>query len=339
MVRGQRSNSGPLNNWCCRREFNFVVEEAMSAFRGVTPEWYRWVRTNLERQCTPESIVSAMIRDGLERELCWRIVNEIALVVLGSPVQSDRDVADQDAPRPLREVGSTGDVMYRDGYDYELSRVPMKNVIQLADRAVNIAVRIEKPEIIICDDLLSAGECEELIQLAIPKLRQSTIVDPTSGENVVIERRTSDGTYFNLAENELVEKLDRRLSSLAGLDVARSEGLQILHYGIGGEYRPHFDYFPPLEPGSRNHVAMRGQRTCTIIMYLNNVAQGGETVFPEIGLSVVPRRGRGVYFTYCNSKNEVDPLTLHGGAPVIHGEKWIATKWFRQCGTDSKCKE
>lgn len=65
-------------------------------------------------------------------------------------------------------------------------------------------------------------------------------------------------------------------------------------------------------------------------MSLNDVADGGETVFPEIGLSVVPRRGHAVYFSYCNSRNQVDPRTLHGGAPVRCGEKRIATKWLRQ---------
>ena len=68
----------------------------------------------------------------------------------------------------------------------------------------------------------------------------------------------------------------------------------------------------------------------SLVMYLNDVEDGGETIFPEIGFSVIPRRGHAVYFAYCNSRNQGDPLTLHGGAPVRRGEKWIATKWLRQ---------
>ncbi len=65
-------------------------------------------------------------------------------------------------------------------------------------------------------------------------------------------------------------------------------------------------------------------------MYLNDVADGGSTVFPELKLTVGPKKGAGVYFEYCNARGQVDPLTLHGGLPVLDGEKWIATKWVRQ---------
>ena len=47
-------------------------------------------------------------------------------------------------------------------------------------------------------------------------------------------------------------------------------------------------------------------------------------------LSIAPKKGSAMYFEYCSSKNEVNPLTLHAGMPVIKGEKWIATKWMRQ---------
>jgi prolyl 4-hydroxylase len=60
------------------------------------------------------------------------------------------------------------------------------------------------------------------------------------------------------------------------------------------------------------------------------VAAGGETEFPELELAVMPRRGRGVYFEYCNADGAVDPRCLHAGRPVTEGEKWVATKWLRQ---------
>jgi len=64
-------------------------------------------------------------------------------------------------------------------------------------------------------------------------------------------------------------------------------------------------------------------------MYLNNVEEGGETIFPELGLKIIPQKGYGLYFAYFQN-GEVDPLTLHGGTPVIRGEKHIATKWVRE---------
>jgi prolyl 4-hydroxylase len=66
-----------------------------------------------------------------------------------------------------------------------------------------------------------------------------------------------------------------------------------------------------------------------LIVYLNDVPNGGETVFPAIGLSVSPRRGNAVYFEYANSRQQLDGKSLHAGAPVIEGEKWALTKWMR----------
>jgi prolyl 4-hydroxylase len=114
------------------------------------------------------------------------------------------------------------------------------------------------------------------------------------------------------------------------LPVENGEGLQILHYHTGGQYTPHYDYFAPSDPGSATHIANGGQRVSSLVMYLNDVEDGGATVFPELRLTVGPKKGSGVYFEYCNSRNELDPLSLHGGTPVLKGEKWVATKWMRQ---------
>jgi prolyl 4-hydroxylase len=108
-----------------------------------------------------------------------------------------------------------------------------------------------------------------------------------------------------------------------------SEGLQVLHYRPGAEYPPHFDFLVPSNSASSQSIARSGQRVSTLIVYLNDVPEGGETVFPEAGLSVVPRRGNGLYFEYTNSLMQVDVRSAHGGAPVTQGEKWIVTKWMR----------
>jgi len=180
------------------------------------------------------------------------------------------------------------------------------------------------------DNLLSEDECDELVRLSSAKLKRSTIVDPETGNEEIINARSSYGTFFSLNENAFIATLDARISAVMHLPVDNGEGIQILNYQIGGEYRPHFDYFPPSDPGNAVHLARGGQRVSTLVMYLNDVEEGGETIFPDIGLSVTPRKGSAVYFEYCNSLNQLDPLSLHGGTPVVRGEKWIATKWMRQ---------
>jgi prolyl 4-hydroxylase len=146
----------------------------------------------------------------------------------------------------------------------------------------------------------------------------------------VIHDRSSEGTYFMRGENPLVTRIERRLAELSSYPVENGEGLQILHYGVGGEYKPHFDFFEPEYAGSAGHLENGGQRVSTTILYLNDVEVGGETIFPEISLLVSARKGAAVYFSYYDAGGVPDRLTLHGGTPVRSGEKWIATKWVRE---------
>ena len=106
------------------------------------------------------------------------------------------------------------------------------------------------------------------------------------------------------------------------------EGLQILQYVPGTEYKPHYDYFDPDAPGTPSILKRGGQRVGTLVMYLGEPEKGGGTVFPSVHMSVAPKRGNAVFFSY--ERPHPSTRTLHGGAPVIAGEKWIATKWLRE---------
>jgi prolyl 4-hydroxylase len=193
-----------------------------------------------------------------------------------------------------------------------------------------VSMRMAQPVVAIFDNVLSAEECDELIRLSRIKLQRSTIVDPQTGIHTVIEDRSSYGTFFALNETAFIAQLDRRIAQLMHLPIENGEGLQILNYKVGGEYKTHFDFFPPEDPGSAAHIAKGGQRVSTLVIYLNEVERGGETIFPNVHMSVVPKKGSAVYFEYYNSLGQVDTRSLHGGTPVVVGEKWIATKWMRQ---------
>ena len=135
--------------------------------------------------------------------------------------------------------------------------------------------------------------------------------------------------FFSLRESHLIAQLDERLAALMNGPTENGEGLQVLRYHPGGQYPPHFDFLDPVTPGGAQSIARSGQRVSTLIVYLNDVIEGGETVFPEAGLAVVPRRGNGLYFEYTNSRLQLDLRSAHGGEPVVQGEKWIVTKWMR----------
>ena len=211
-----------------------------------------------------------------------------------------------------------------------VNKLSTSNVVKTSDKDVNITLRLQKPFVLVLDNVLSSDECDTLVSLAQVKLKRSTVVDPATGKEINIAERSSSGTFFAVNETPFIARLDQRIGEIMGRPVENGEGLQILHYRKGGEYRPHFDYFPPDDPGSQAHLKRGGQRVSTMVIYLSAVEDGGGTNFPEIGLTVIPKKGSAVYFEYCNQAGAIDPLTLHAGMPVLAGEKWIATKWVRQ---------
>jgi prolyl 4-hydroxylase len=215
-------------------------------------------------------------------------------------------------------------------YVHEAPRLRQGSRIATFDRTIEVVARSARPVIAALAGVVTPEECADLVTLASPRLEPSTVADAQTGKDVVSARRTSTGMFFRPMENDLVARLDRRFAELAGLPVDNGEGLQILHYDVGAEFPAHFDFLLPSSKANEESIARSGQRVATLIAYLNDVEEGGETAFPKVGWTVFPRQGSAVYFEYCNSRAQVDPLTLHAGCPVRRGEKWIATKWMRE---------
>ncbi len=237
---------------------------------------------------------------------------------------------DQDVAATAVRAFLAGELPGPARHEYDACPVSPDGIIHAHDRAIPSILRVERPQLILFADVLSDEECDQVIELSEGKLQRSTIVDPATGRAEIVGNRSSESTSFQLSETPLIDRLDRRISALMNWPLENGEGLQILRYGVGGEYRAHFDYFPPDQPGHIAHIARGGQRTATLVVYLNDVEGGGDTVFPEAGISISPRKGHALYFRYFNDLGQLDPATKHAGAPVLSGEKWIMTKWMRR---------
>ena len=122
----------------------------------------------------------------------------------------------------------------------------------------------------------------------------------------------------------------RRVEEIAGIPEKNGEAIQVLHYSIGAEYKPHYDFFDPKTPGGLLHYKRGGQRIATLLIYLHTAEEGGETVFPKAQLVVKAIKGKAILFYNVDRQGNPDPRSLHGGAPVIAGEKWVATLWLRE---------
>jgi prolyl 4-hydroxylase len=152
----------------------------------------------------------------------------------------------------------------------------------------------QQPPLVVFDDFLSDEECRALIEMAAPRMSRSLTVDVQTGGEETHQSRTSQGMFFERGESELVSRIEARIAHLLGWPVQNGEGLQVLRYGPGAEYLPHFDYFDPAAPGTPAILQRGGQRVATLIMYLHEPEAGGATVFPDAALSVSPKRGSAV---------------------------------------------
>jgi prolyl 4-hydroxylase len=200
--------------------------------------------------------------------------------------------------------------------------------IDVDDRRVDVLMAVEKPRIVLFGGFLDAEECAALIGEAGTRLARSTVVSNREGGEIH-PSRSSEGMFFRRGETELLQRIEERIARLLHWPVENGEGFQILRYAVGAEYKPHYDYFGPERPNSERHLRRGGNRVATMMIYLNDVAKGGCTRFPDVGSLTVPVvRGNALLFTYplahpCSQSQ-------HGADPVIEGEKWVAVKWLRE---------
>ncbi len=274
-----------------------------------------WILHNLDRGCAIGDLVNSMIAQKFEPGIARGLVEEFERArTAGIDLPAESVVLD------LPEVK----------YRYETPRLAPGSIIRTVDREVPVLSRVEQPVLAILKGVLSDDECARLIDMARDRLRPSTVVDPLTGEDKIASHRNSEGMFFQLQETPFIASLDRRISELMNCPLENGEGLQILCYRSGAKSLPHFDFLAPTNAANRESIARSGQRISSLVIYLNDVASGGETMFPEIGLSVSPHKGNAVYFEYTNSVHQVDHRSAHAGAMVNRGEKWVATKWMRE---------
>jgi prolyl 4-hydroxylase len=290
----------------------------MSSVVRFSPDLGAWIQGNFDRGAGAEALVTEMQRQRMPEHAARAIVAAFARARATGASPPVDHIEMEDAQQAVAD------------YVYETPILAAGTRIATSDRVVRVAARAARPMLAVFNDVLAADECAQLIELARPRLKPSTIVDPITGRDVVAGTRASLGMFFRLQENPFIAKLDRRISELMNLPLENGEGLQILHYPEGAGSDPHFDFLVASNPANQTSIARSGQRVSTLVTYLNDVPAGGQTVFPEAGWAVSPQRGNAVYFEYCNSRGQVDHASLHASAAVERGEKWVATKWMRQ---------
>ena len=274
----------------------------------ITPQLRQWIIEQASAGQPSEAVLKSMLESGWQADVAESALEEVLSQFLVEHAQKNNLPLPVIVPEPLQ--GSVAPTVWA------------------GDRAVQVLVTLRSPRVIVFGGLLADVECDALIELAGQRLVRSETVQSASGESEVNSARTSDGMFFNRDETALISRIEARMAALLDWPLENGEGLQVLRYGPGAEYKPHYDYFDPAQPGTPTILKRGGQRVASLVCYLNTQARGGATVFPDLHLDVAPVKGNAVFFSY----DRPHPMTrsLHGGAPVLEGEKWVATKWVRE---------
>jgi prolyl 4-hydroxylase len=181
------------------------------------------------------------------------------------------------------------------------------------------------PDVRLIPSLLTAQECAHVAAAVADLMRPAVVVDPATGRQIAHPVRRSDAAVIGPAREDLViNTINRRIAAASGTTVAQGEPIAVLRYGPGQEYRSHYDALPN-EPN---------QRIATVIIYLSDGYEGGETRFDVLGLQVSGRRGDALVFGNVLPDGRADPDSRHAGLPVTRGQKMVATRWIRREALD-----
>ena len=187
----------------------------------------------------------------------------------------------------------------------------------------------DEPVVCVFEDFLSNEEVDAILTAARPKLQQALVSAAKSG--VTSAGRSGSNCWVPHNYNAVIEELSLRLAEVVGIGLEHAESLQVVHYAESEQYAPHFDAWDKSTQRGQRCMAKGGQRMVTCLLYLNDVQQGGGTSFPNLDMEIRAKKGRMLLFHNCHQGNTVrHPDSLHGGMPVLQGEKWACNFWFRE---------
>jgi predicted 2-oxoglutarate/Fe(II)-dependent dioxygenase YbiX len=191
------------------------------------------------------------------------------------------------------------------------------------------SIRKDRPRIIVVERFMSPAECEWVIARGRPTLQRARVYR-SSARPQIADTRTNTETSFTIFQADVALAILReRMSMATRAPPSFFEVAKLLHYEPGQQFAVHGDFIQPSTPELAREVHLRGQRAATLLVYLNDDYDGGETDFPRIGFRFKGRTGDALIFSNIDPAGAPDLETVHAGLPPTRGEKWLFSQWIR----------
>ena len=186
------------------------------------------------------------------------------------------------------------------------------------------------PRIVVFENFLPPAVCDWVVNRARPVLAAARVHQSGAPKGAVDPWRSNSSMGFMMIETDiLLQIVNTRIATASGIPAGYQEVINILHYATGQEYKPHHDFMDPDAPMFTEAVRRDGQRVATMLVYLTEGFEGGETHFPLLDIRFKGRPGDAILFLNVDAEGAIDRRTLHAGLPPTSGEKWLLSKWIR----------
>lgn len=282
--------------------------------------WQDWIEININRDCDLLGMYDIL----LEHDFCPLLIKKRLKL-------TDEDI--QQATKPPKENTKN------DSEQVKLLQQSTE-IIETEDHVfLPNADKIDtddKLELFKINNFLNPQECIELVSIIRENLRKSTTTNESGNFK---NYRTSKTCDLGLINHPLVDDIDRRICNALGFDASYSEGIQAQWYDVDEEFKPHTDYFEPNSKEFEDHARVRGQRTWTFMLFLNNTLEGGATQFTRVDKAFSPKRGTALIWNSLTADGKENIESMHWGTPVENGFKVIITKWFRLNGKGKRFRK
>ena len=204
-------------------------------------------------------------------------------------------------------------------------------------------ISLFNPTIMVWDNFMSKPECKQLRKDMDDHVQwtRGLTTKGSDGDDSEHYGRTNQMGWLDYTKSPTAVHFLMRASQLTHLHYTQAENVQALHYELGEEYDAHMDAFPlDTERAHTGPHGTKGNRVCTLLLYCNEVADGGATVFTDSGKGVKPKAGRCVLFSNTIIGTQVpDPKTRHQAQPVLAGQKYAMNLWFRNIHIEDQIRD
>lgn len=113
---------------------------------------------------------------------------------------------------------------------------------------IKVEEAYKRPNIVLFIEFISDYEIDVVKSLSEPRLKRATVQNYFTGKLETAKYRISKSAWLTNRDHDVVNRISRRIQAVTGLEMSTAEELQVVNYGIGGHYEPHYDFARREEP-------------------------------------------------------------------------------------------